>query len=927
MVFATPMLRAALALILISASAHAAGGNLDIVSEGTDINHAVNYSHFVFFDWNGDGREEVAGVDPVKSRLHLCSVDFPGIYIGGGTEIAAQLNPSAAVFSADTDADGKPDLILIDGTRVRVWRARPRTGLVATPPEIDRMLPYGVIETAYPPAVADFDRDGSPDLLLQADWVTQTPRVLFSFTAAQPVVVLFPKDVGAPRTGPPWVSGGPPTLVTGDGSIHGGQVKIYSIGAERAVILEEEIPHMGTVVELDGQAPPECYGLIFEESGELRQAVLKRDAAGWSEVASMGPLTLEQQFYPPMQAIFDADKDGRQELYFCQPGDRQPRVLRSTSTPAAATVVTLPEAPRPISGLCEVPVRSLNRSLLGFLGGSTPAYHYFSGFDLWSPGYGLQPSVRLSPLFTGYATDRNVPIKNTPGRIAVARLDRDPLPDLVVMGSDSLELEAHLGPLLPALNEYRPWSRDLWGADSLLLEDFTGDGVPDPLGTNGNGIVAVQTVNQEPAWPEIFFRKHSEITLPAGNPAVPRRVLGAADFDGDGDLDPLFLQPHDETLAWSRNSGTGTFSAPEVISVAGRTWIPSQNGAPGLYRWLTQDQVLATDADGDGDIDILTAPSALGNRLALHRNLGASGFSLEPFGPAAAFATAPSHLLEGRFLASDEDFQMLAIGPDTTGEVGSTGFTARILKSAGSGITALPRVPILEGSAVAVVDFDRDGLDDLISSGSSVTDLLGGYLSSTNLYFHRSHGDGTFAPPVKLGQTLGAACQVMVTDHNNDGLADLVVASQETGSIEVFEHQTTPGPPGYSAWAAGQALDNPDPEADGDHDGIANILAYAAGMNATGIATAPVRASIEPTPYQGVHARFSRPRLTDGSLVRVTLQSSPDLTAWTTLEEVPQIAVDPLHPRWEVLVWNLPEIPWGTLRIYFRFHVTWQPAP
>ncbi|MCW1912466.1 VCBS repeat-containing protein [Luteolibacter sp. GHJ8] len=905
------MLRPTLALLSLAAAGHASAGTLDILGPGTDITDSVNYSSFVFFDWNGDGKEEVAGVDSVKSRLYLGSVDFPGMYIGEGTALASGLDHAAVSFSADTDGDAKSDLILVDGTRLRVWKSRSRPGLTAAAPDIDRELPSGVIQGSYPPVLADLDRDGSPDLFLPEEPGLRSASIIFSFTTATPLLVGLPEDSRATRVGPPWTAGGSPTLVSGDGSFHGGTVRIYVAGQDRTISFVADTHKFGTLVELDGEAPPELFGIEHNPiQGTVHYPVFSLSSGAWTEVSSLGSGS-PFPAYPPEQAVLDADNDGRQELYVCSPGEKRLQVLRSSSTAAASSLVNLPESARPLIGLSEVRVPSLGRSLLALHSGSLMCLRYFVGFDLWHPGHGLQPAVRLSPLFTGYATDRNVPIKNTPGRIGSAKLDKDSLPDLVVMGADSLELEAYLGPLLPAVNEYRPWSREFWGADSLLLADFTGDGVADPLGASQNGVAVVETINQEPGWPEIFFRKRSGIDWSGtGSTNVPSRVLGAADFDGDGDLDPLFIRRPDETLAWSRNSAGGTLSAAESISVAGRTWIPPQDGVAGHYRWLTQDQVLTTDADGDADIDIITAPSALGNRLALHRNLGAAGFSIEPFGPDLASDGIPSHLLKGSFLSSGEPFQMLAFC-----QQGHLGITARILKGTGGDVSALAPTVLAEGDAVTVTDFDQDGLDDLICGG-------------LELHFYRSQGDGTFARPVTLGRTIGIASQILAADHDGDGLVDLVVASEKTGSIEIFTHDSIPALPGYDEWAATLPPEDRSPDADADHDGVANILAYAGGMHATAGSTAPFTAAIDVTDHYRLTARFPRPRLTDGSAVEVILQSSPDLKTWQPVEEAARIMVDSLHPEWEILQWGIPvsideEVP----RLYFRFHVTWQPAP
>jgi PKD repeat protein len=68
--------------------------------------------------------------------------------------------------------------------------------------------------------------------------------------------------------------------------------------------------------------------------------------------------------------------------------------------------------------------------------------------------------------------------------------------------------------------------------------------------------------------------------------------LSSADIDGDGDLDVLTATVLGDSITWIENlDGAGLFGPPQVIS----------SEAFGAYR------VLATDLDGDGDQDLITA--------------------------------------------------------------------------------------------------------------------------------------------------------------------------------------------------------------------------------------------------------------------------------------------------------------------------------
>ena len=70
------------------------------------------------------------------------------------------------------------------------------------------------------------------------------------------------------------------------------------------------------------------------------------------------------------------------------------------------------------------------------------------------------------------------------------------------------------------------------------------------------------------------------------------RGLAFGDLDDDGDVDVLSASHDDNTIAWYENTdGAGSFGVPRVISAAA----------------LGVASVFATDLDGDGDADVLSA--------------------------------------------------------------------------------------------------------------------------------------------------------------------------------------------------------------------------------------------------------------------------------------------------------------------------------
>jgi hypothetical protein len=143
------------------------------------------------------------------------------------------------------------------------------------------------------------------------------------------------------------------------------------------------------------------------------------------------------------------------------------------------------------------------------------------------------------------------------------------------------------------------------GAQSVGAGDLDGDGDAD--------VVAGSFLDGVLAWHEnvdgqgSFGPRRVVATLPGSG----LFAVGAADVDGDRDLDLLSASFADDTVAWHENlDGAGTFGPRRLVAT-------DADGAT---------SVAGADLDGDGDIDLISAAQG-GDRVAWHENLdGAGGF-------------------------------------------------------------------------------------------------------------------------------------------------------------------------------------------------------------------------------------------------------------------------------------------------------------
>jgi hypothetical protein len=151
------------------------------------------------------------------------------------------------------------------------------------------------------------------------------------------------------------------------------------------------------------------------------------------------------------------------------------------------------------------------------------------------------------------------------------------------------------------------------GAYSVYATDMDGDGDMDVLSASWTDNKIAWYENTDGAG---TFGAQNVISTVAMNASS----VYASDMDGDGDMDVLSASNDDHKIAWYENTdGDGTFGAQQVISTAA----------------LSTRSVYATDLDGDGDMDVLSASYA-DNKIAWYENTDGDG----TFGAQQVISTA-----------------------------------------------------------------------------------------------------------------------------------------------------------------------------------------------------------------------------------------------------------------------------------------------
>ena len=232
-------------------------------------------------------------------------------------------------------------------------------------------------------------------------------------------------------------------------------------------------------------------------------------------------------------------------------------------------------------------------------------------------------------------------------------------------------------------------------------------------------------------------------TSPRNATSRPTRGIAqsvhAADLDGDGDADMLFVSHHPDRIAWFENLGGGAFFVyPNIIANA--------------YRATS---VHAADLDGDGDADVLSA-SAGDNKVAWHENLGGGNFSAQRVITTDAGSAQGVHAAD---LDGDGDADVLSASAGDNKvawheNLGGGNFSAQrvITTDAGS------------AQGVHAADLDGDGDADVLSASAG----------DNKVAWYENLGGGNFSAQRVITNDAVGAISVLPADLDGDGDTDVL---------------------------------------------------------------------------------------------------------------------------------------------------------
>jgi hypothetical protein len=362
----------------------------------------------------------------------------------------------------------------------------------------------------------------------------------------------------------------------------------------------------------------------------------------------------------------------------------------------------------------------------------------------------LGTAALTSETGAGFAGSSLLPVAslNSGNTILTADLNGDGIPDLVILGNDTISVL--LGNGDGTFTAEPSPSTDLPGA--IAVGDFNGDGIPDlavaPAFDEGNSEVLLG--NGDGTF------TNGSASLGNGNGTVTSDSIAVGDFNGDGKLDLVEActsvneQPCNLLLILFGN-GDGTFTS----SFAPLAFFGSQSMAVG-------------DFNGDGQPDLaVTNSGANGVNVFLNSHGGLSAVSAIP-----ATGASPTSIAAADF--NGDGKLDLAVANS-----GSNNVTILLGNGDGTFTAAASPATGAAPNSIAVADFNGDGVPDLAVANagtSNVTILLG-------------NGDGTFRAATSPAADAGST-SIALADFNGDGKEDLVVANSPDSSATALLAET-----------------------------------------------------------------------------------------------------------------------------------------
>lgn len=649
-------------------------------------------------DGSSDGKEVAACSNPVSAKSVPTTAGplYPGQLFdtGSGQGIGR-------VVVADVNGDGVPDLITPIPAPADVSVALGcGDGTFGMPQFLDAGFDVGDDSGALPiaVAVADVNGDGKLDII--------TANAGFDTKGG----VLFGKGIGSITI----------LLENGDGTFQKAALTLAVGDAPVALAIAD----VNDDTQLD---------IITANAGSHDVTVLLGNGDG----SFQSPLSFVVGTRPVAVGVDDVNDDGKRDIITAHSGSDDVAVLLGTAGSLFEPARFFPVGHGPAAVVVADADGNGTLDLVTANCGFAAATLQCTGAD---PG---DVTVLLGTGNGTFPTLRSFTVGTHPIAVAVAKLNADNFPDLVIVNSDSDDMSILLGTGTadPLFQEHEQSPLAVGDSPvSVAVADVNNDAILDLIpATKFNG-VGVFLGSADSTF-------QSRRLFSPGTDLDPHALV-VADVNGDDLLDIITVNPDAFSVSVVLGKGSGDFETPQIFSVGNFPVV-----------------VAVADINHDGFLDIITANQSSDDVSVL---FGQADFG---FGSALSFAAgfAPAAVVV-QDINCDNFPDLIVVNSDS----------ADVSVLLGTGTTDLFQTQVsfaVDASpfAVVVADLDDDQKPDIVTANTDTNDvsvLLG-------------NGDGTFQSPQRFFAGSGPR-KVVVADVNNDGILDLITANSFSANVSVL---------------------------------------------------------------------------------------------------------------------------------------------
>jgi hypothetical protein len=641
-------------------------------------------------DINGDGKPDLIVPSSIEERVSvLLNTTAPGAVapsFATRQAFATGIGPSS-VTAADLNGDGKPDVIVVNHDDNTVSVLLNTTSPGATAASFATQQAFATGSQPISVTAADVNGDGKPDLIV-TNIADNTVSVLLNTTAPGATTPSFaPQQTFATGINPHMVitadvnGDGKPDIITAD--VGGNTVSVLlnttAPGAITPSFAAKQTfavgigPFSVTAADVNGDGKPD---LVVANAGDNTVSVLLSTTAPGAITPSFAA---EQTFAtgttPVSVAAADVNPDGKPDLVVANQGGNNISVLLNTTAPGATTpsfstqqtfaagfnLVSVTAAdvnsdggPDLIAvnrgnGTVSVLLNTAPAPTTTFDGNSFATHQDFAtgsapfsvaAADVNGDGLsdlivlnsgGNTVSVLLDTTAPGastpiFATQQTFATGSNPHSVAVADINGDGLPDIVVANFLDNTVSVLLNMTAPGATTPNLAIQQTFSAGnrpiSVTSADVNGDGRPDLIVANelASTVSVLLNATAPGATTPSFAAPQA---FAAGN--LPFSVT-AADVNGDGKPDLIVANLNDNTVSVLLNTTAPGASTP--------TFATQQAFATGFR----PQSVAVADVNGDGKPDLIVANSG-DNTVSVLLNTTAPGATTPSFATQQTFAT------------------------------------------------------------------------------------------------------------------------------------------------------------------------------------------------------------------------------------------------------------------------------------------------